>query len=54
MDTMFKANVLDVKEGRAIISVNGKRKAVSVREGVKIRKGDNVFVAFGSIIDKVK
>ncbi|MFQ6009500.1 MAG: hypothetical protein ACE5J7_00030 [Candidatus Aenigmatarchaeota archaeon] len=54
MDTMCKANVLNVKGSRAIVDINGTRKAVSVREGVKIRKGDTVLIAFGSIIDKLR
>ena len=54
METMCKASVLNVKDNRAIVDISGSRKSVSIREGVKIRKGDTVLIAFGSIIDKLK
>ena len=54
METMCKASVLNVQDNRAIVDISGSRKSVSIREGVKISKGDTVLIAFGSIIDKLK
>lgn len=54
MDTLCEAKVLNVKEGNALVDVNGVKKAIPVRGDVKLRKGDKVLIAFGYVVDKLR
>ncbi len=49
---LSKARVLNVKNGKALVEMDKKRKIMEVRPDIKIRKGDIVFVALGTVIDK--
>ncbi len=49
---LSKARVLEVKKGKAVVEMGRKKKTLEVRPDIKIKKGDTVFVALGTIVDK--
>ncbi|MFZ3077002.1 MAG: hypothetical protein WA139_00940 [Candidatus Aenigmatarchaeota archaeon] len=49
---LSKAKVLEVKKGKAVVEMDRKRKTLEVRPDITIKKGDIVFVALGTIVDK--
>ncbi len=49
---LSKAKVLEVKKGKAVVEIDGKRKTFEVRRDISIKKGDVVFVTLGTIVDK--
>ncbi len=49
---LSKARVLEVKKGKAVVEMDKKKRTLEVRPDIKIKKGDVVFVALGTIVDK--
>lgn len=49
---LSKARVLEVKKGKAVVEMDRKKKILKVRPDIEIKKGDVVFVALGTIVDK--
>lgn len=44
--------VIEVKDSRAIVEIDGKKRAYPVREDVQIRKGDRVVVILNTVVGK--
>lgn len=49
---LSKARVLEVKRSKAVVEMDGKKKTLKFRPDIEIKKGDAVFVALGTIVDK--
>lgn len=49
---LSKAKVLEVKKGKAVVETDRKKRTLEVRPDISIKKGDIVFVALGTIVDK--
>ena len=47
-----KGKVVEVKEGKVIIDYSGEKRE-AIAKDIKVRKGDNVLVQFGVIIEKL-
>jgi hypothetical protein len=54
MEIASVGKVLSVKGGKATVFVDGKRKVLAVRGGLRLKAGDRVMVAFQSVVDKMK
>lgn len=54
MSFISKAKVIDIENGRAVIEDMGRKKTVSIRDDLKIKKGDNVVVSLGAIVGKTR
>ncbi len=49
---LSKGRVINVKKGKAVVEMDKKRRTFEIRPDIKIKEGDMVYVALGTIVDK--
>ena len=54
MSIISKAKVISIENGKAIVEREGKKQTVSIRDDIKLKKGDKVMISLGVIVDKIK
>ena len=47
-----EGKVLEVKDGKALIDYNGEKRE-AIAKDIKVKKGDEVLVQFGIVIQKI-
>jgi len=48
-----RGKIISISKKMAIVQIGSEKKRCEIRKGTKVRKGDEVVVAFGVVVDKI-